>query len=170
MVGRSRDAALGCEFWQPSRNPLGPARFSTPSACHRGPLQWLRPAATHNPHSSNSDGEPSALAEVSPTHSLFRNSLKIPSLNPCAPQKSSPRSVPESPLPSARTSDFFPDLISHSQETLFESPMLELILLAIVRIALVTCGTVFYSTAHVSESTSACSNTVWVAFSCLSGG
>ena len=38
-----------------SRIPLWPARFSTPSPCHRGPLQWLRLAATHNPHSPNSD-------------------------------------------------------------------------------------------------------------------
>ena len=125
MERTPRDAALGCEFWQPSRNPLGPARFSTPSACHRGPLQWLRPAATHNPHSSNSDGEPSALAEVSPTHSLFRNSLKIPSLNPCAPRKSSPEGSQNHLFPLL---GLLPgsSLISHSQKTLFESPMLML--------------------------------------------
>ena len=57
-------AARGCEFWQPSRIPSWPERFSTPSACHPGLLPWLRLAATHTPNSPNSDGAPAAFANV----------------------------------------------------------------------------------------------------------
>src|SRR5437773_9041137 len=83
-------------------------------------LQWLRPAAAHNPHSPNSDGEPSAFAEVSPTHSLFRNSLKIPSLNPCCTPKIVPRRGPR--IASSLFYDFFPEAPKGSQNRLCCTP------------------------------------------------
>src|SRR5439155_2826666 len=65
-------AARGCEFWQPSRIPSWPERFSTPSACHPGLLPWLRLAATHTPNSPNSDGAPAAFANVCFQAAWFR--------------------------------------------------------------------------------------------------
>ena len=57
-------AALRCAFWQPSRIRPSLARFLTVSACRRGPLLLLPPRATDKTHSPNSDGRPTAFADV----------------------------------------------------------------------------------------------------------
>ena len=90
MVRTPPAAARGCEFWQPSRIPSWPERFSTPSACHPGLLPWLRLAATHTPNSPNSDGAPAAFAKVCFQAGWFRPCSTIaPFKSLCSPDNCS---------------------------------------------------------------------------------